>query len=193
MEIGADTCVLEVEGRAEPWALPLASVETLEVRKWAMFRPLHILIGAGAGLLVGGIMAANIISEEAPFAEERATERLVFGPLIGGFVGAVIPGKVWKRVDLEEIRVQLRVRVAGAPSLSLSMSVAVQQGACRLAVGAGVGSVIVTDRWEEVPLHRLRVSMVPHRNASLRSGCRSPSDGDRERHTFLPPCRLSAR
>ena len=37
-------------------------------------------------------------------------------------------------------------------------------------VGAGVGALIRTDRWEEVPLDRLRVSIVPQRGGRLGFG-----------------------
>ncbi len=59
MEIGADTCVLAVEGRAEPLALPLASVTKFEVvrgqQSWGWWK--GALIGLFGGAALGGGIA----------------------------------------------------------------------------------------------------------------------------------------
>jgi hypothetical protein len=39
-----------------------------------------------------------------------------------------------------------------------------------VAFGGGIGAVYKTDRWEEVPLDRLRVSIVPLRDGRLGFG-----------------------
>ena len=43
-------------------------------------------------------------------------------------------------------------------------------GALGAGIGAIVGALIKTDRWEEVPLDRLRVSFVPQRGGRFALG-----------------------
>jgi len=47
---------------------------------------------------------------------------------------------------------------------------AVVGGAAFGAIGAGIGALVKTERWEEVPLDRLRVSIVPLRDGRLALG-----------------------
>lgn len=120
MEIGADTCVLEAK-RAEPLALPLASVTMLEVsdqKSWP-------ITGAAVGALLGGIIWAT--AEYAGCIYRCSPEKAKEDALLGGAKG-----------------------------------VAVGAG-----IGALIGSAIKTDRWEEVPLDRLRVTIVPQRRGGF--------------------------
>lgn len=119
MEISADTCVLAVEGRAEPLTLPLASVTKLEVSR---SRRSHYGKGALTGLAVGA--AAGAILGAVTFSGSCLLESQPC-PVAGAAVGAVGLG------------------LAGA------------------LVGAAVVGVTETDRWETVPLDRIRVSLTP--------------------------------
>ncbi len=120
VSLGADTCVVALEGRAEPLMLPLASVTRLEVSRGQRSN-------VGKGALTGGLIGTAL------------------GLLVGGYVST----------DPEFFGED-----------AFAKTVAVLGG-----VGAGVGLLIGamsrSDRWQEVPLDRLRVSTVPHRNGGL--------------------------
>lgn len=118
--LGADTCVLEVEGRAEQLALPLTSLTRLEVSRgqssmWAQGMGIGFLLGATLGAVVG-LTAA----ESWDVGGEAAAAALA------GLIG--VPGAF---------------------------------------VGLAVGASTKKERWESVPLDRLRVSMVPRRDGGL--------------------------
>ncbi len=120
VSLGADTCVLEVEGRAEPLTLPLASVTRLEVSRGQESN-------VGKGALTGGLIGA------------------AFGLFVGLIVGS----------DPEFF---------GENAFANSVAVL---GGAGIGVGAIIGSLSTSDRWEEVPLERLHVSIVPQRHGGL--------------------------
>ncbi|NIM48165.1 MAG: hypothetical protein GTN78_20805 [Gemmatimonadales bacterium] len=85
------------------------------------------------------------------------------GALFGGLVGAglgVVASVVWAAHDCEFID---NVGCEGEEVAVMAGGTAIL-GAAGALLGAGVGALIQTDRWEEVPLDRLRVSLVPQRD-----------------------------
>jgi hypothetical protein len=119
--LDVDTCALQVEGRADPLALPLASVIMLEVSD----QKSGIIIGAVVGGLVGGI--AGAVATYASCIMKCSPEEARDDALRRGAGGAVV----------------------GA------------------GIGALLGSAIKTDRWEVVPLDRIRLSLTPHGRRKL--------------------------
>lgn len=130
LEMGADTCVLEVENWADPLALPLASLETLEVSRGTKSN-------AGTGALIGGL-AGGVLG-------------LALGVVVAAEAADEGAPQMWGLV--EEPYDALAVAAIG-----------VGAGAY---VGLGIGAGKRSDRWEEVPLDRLRVSLVPQRRPAL--------------------------
>jgi hypothetical protein len=124
VSMGADTCVLLVEGRAEALALPFASVTSLEVSRG---RKSYALAGAGIGLAAGAVVGVAIASgtEEG---EYEGLARFVsvaggtgIGLVIGTVVGASIKTERWEFVDLQPVRVS--ITPLGIRGLAVSMSV----------------------------------------------------------------------
>ncbi|NIM48163.1 MAG: hypothetical protein GTN78_20795 [Gemmatimonadales bacterium] len=75
------------------------------------------------------------------------------GLIVGAFVGAIgggIAGYVIEGID--DYSPEYPLPVAGG---------ALAGAAVMGGLGAGIGAFIKTDRWEEIPLDRLRVSLVP--------------------------------
>ncbi|UCC84511.1 MAG: hypothetical protein JSW46_06175 [Gemmatimonadota bacterium] len=125
--LGADTCVLEVGGRAEPLVLPLASVTNLEVSQGHKSK---MLKGAVLGLLIGGFVGG--VSGAAACSGDKCEASAGEMAMYCGAIGAV-PG---------------------------------------LFIGAGVGRMSKTDRWEEVPLDQLRVTTALWPRGGLSVGLR---------------------
>ncbi len=78
------------------------------------------------------------------------------GLIVGAFVGAIgggIAGYVLETID--EYSPEYALPVAGG---------ALAGAAVVGGLGAGIGTFIKADRWEEIPLDRLRVSFVPQRD-----------------------------
>jgi hypothetical protein len=126
VSMGPDTCVLEVEGRAEPLALPLAPVTRLEVSRG---QKSHTLWGAGIGLVAGGAAGAAIGSASSRGDEYSGLVTLAYaaggawlGLLFGTAIGAVIRTERWELVDLQPVRVGLTPH--GRRGLAVSVSVA---------------------------------------------------------------------
>jgi hypothetical protein len=128
MKIGADTCVLEVEGRAEALALPLASVTSLEVSRG---RKSNILKGAGIGLLIGG--AVGIVAGVAACSGDGceyagATVGSLgaigagVGLLIGTSAGASSSGELWEPVPLDQLRVTIAPHPRGGLAIRVSVA-----------------------------------------------------------------------
>lgn len=124
VEMGTDTCVLEVEDWAEPLALPLASLETLEVSRGTKSNAGK---GAFTGGAVGWLFGLALGARGAEGADED-------DPHVWGLVEG--QGDVW--------------------------TVAAIGGGVGATVGLLIGEMTRSDRWEEVPLDRLRV--VPTRD-----------------------------
>jgi hypothetical protein len=124
MEIGADTCVLEVEGRAEHSALPLASVTSREVSRG---KKGHTLVGAGAGFVVGAVAGtAWVRSLKEADDPWDASETLVPGGLglaLGALVGSLIKIERWETVPLDQFSVGLVRQRNGRLGLAVSASI----------------------------------------------------------------------
>jgi hypothetical protein len=127
--LGADTCLLEVEGRAAPMTLPLASVTSLEVwrereSKLAQGATLGLLIGGFAGGVFGYAVCsgdkceADVGTAVAAFGGIGAGA----GLLLGAAIGAASGRDRWEVVDLESVRVSLTP--LGRLGLAVSVSVA---------------------------------------------------------------------
>jgi hypothetical protein len=123
VSMGADTCVLEIEGRAEPLALPLASVTSLEV--WRE-RESKLAQGAAIGVLIGGAVGAALgaavcrVEDEVcavPSGGIGASVGLLFGLLVGEESGR----DRWEVVDLQSVRVSLTP--LGRRGLAVSASI----------------------------------------------------------------------
>jgi hypothetical protein len=130
MEIGADTCVLEVEGRADTLALPLASVTKLEVN-WGSES--NAARGAGLGLLAGGFVgvafgAAFCSGDRCETSGASVGQAALFfggfgagvGLVIGAGIGQVSRRDLWRTVDLQSVRVGLTPH--GRRGLAVSVS-----------------------------------------------------------------------
>lgn len=126
LAFGADTCVLQLEGRAEPLALPLASVTRLEVSRGQKSNAI-------SGALVGGALGAGIALFGSTIAWLNSAEDFGLGG--AAYVVGVLGG-------------------AGA------------------GIGLLLGATSYTDRWEEVRLDRLRVTVLPQRCGGLSVGLR---------------------
>lgn len=151
LESKSDTLVLDVEGRAVPLAIAVASITRLDVSRG---RESHAFTGGCIGFLAGAAtgVAMGFASgdESAPCIMAcSAEDKALLGGVLGGVAGAAVGFAVGRS------------------------STASVGSRCTL----GVGSASVSGRTARV---------------ASRSPCRSPSDGDRERHTLLPPCRPSA-
>jgi len=95
----ADALRVAVGPQSAPIVIPLRSVTTLDVsqgkRHW---RKRNVILGAAAGLIIGGVIALDIIDKEPPYAEQKATIALVLGPSLGVLAGGLIPSERWERV-----------------------------------------------------------------------------------------------
>ncbi len=124
--VSADTVVLEVEGRADPLALPLASVTSLEVSRGQKSRVgKGALIGGVVGAVIGGVLGAVSIGicqspDNTHFVPCWLNIPIVAG--LGGAVGAGVgagigaasgPADRWETVPLDRISVSLRPRGGG--------------------------------------------------------------------------------
>ena len=134
--LAADTCVMYVEGRADPLTLPLASLTWLQVSRG---RESRVGRGAVIGTLVGvavGLLAPLYVCgwEEIQCPGEGSIGFLVLwvgsvagGALLGAGTGALIGSTTivdhWETIPLNEIRVgPSRVTVDGvAMSLSIPL------------------------------------------------------------------------
>lgn len=127
VKLGADTCWLEVEGRASPLTLPLAQVYKLEVSRGRKSKAgTGSIVGFIGGAVTGAAIAAASIDEK---------EESFFSPDYG---------------DLSD--------ELGSIALGAALG-----GVAGAGVGALIGLTIKVDRWERVPLTRMRVSIVPCR------------------------------
>jgi hypothetical protein len=130
-ELRADTCVLWIEGGAEPLALPLGSVTSLEVSRG---RKSNTLAGAGIGLLIGGVGGTTLglvvglqCEGDCPSPPGLLPAAIFggigagFGLLIGTAIGAASGTERWEVVDLQSVRVGLTPH--GRRGLAVSVSV----------------------------------------------------------------------
>jgi hypothetical protein len=131
--MGADTCVLEVEGRAEQLALPLASVEKLEVSlgqktKAGQYAGAYALAGLAAGLGVAAAVCrdegcvTNAGNMAGYFTVALVAAGAGVGALVGAGIGSAIEVDDWAVVDLQSVRVGLTP--LGRRGLAVSVSVA---------------------------------------------------------------------
>jgi hypothetical protein len=125
MQMGADTLVLAVKGRAEPLALPLASVTKFEVVR-SQQNEVHrgALIGLFGGAALGGLIGAattakgneNLISPRLfnePCSLETTGCRVLRGVVVGAGVGLLVGAAVglavktyqWEEVSIGGLRV----------------------------------------------------------------------------------------
>ena len=88
------------------------------------------------------------------------------GFLLGGFVGAVIGLTSYEKCESQGA---FSCIGPGGPEI-YALGAAVIGGLGGVVVGALIGSAIETDRWQEVPLHRLRVSLGPQRDGRFGFG-----------------------
>ena len=123
----SDTLTVQVEGRADQLALPLASVTSLEVSRG---RKSNIAKGAGIGLLAGGASGAlfGIVGCAADPCEYPGAVVLFFGVFGGGLglltglvVGAATSGERWEAVPLDGLRVSLTPFASDGVSVSASL------------------------------------------------------------------------
>lgn len=119
VSMGADTCVLEVRGRAEPITLPLVSVTNLEVSRG---KKDHALVGAGVGFGIGAVSGGVLAAGLGENANAGAGILLfgLAGSLVGTAVGAFIRTEGWEVVDLQSVRASLTP--LGSRGLAVSVS-----------------------------------------------------------------------
>ena len=126
--VSADTFVLEVEGRADPLALPLVSLTKFEVSRGQKSRVgKGALIGGVVGaLIVGGVLGGLSIELCMTIREQNFVGNCWLnvpilaglGGAVGAGVGAGIgaasgPADRWETVPLDRISVSLRPRGGG--------------------------------------------------------------------------------
>jgi hypothetical protein len=93
------------------------------------------------------------------------------GALIGGIVGGVLGlglSVAWAASDCPSISGSTGCD-GERPGLIIAASTAVS-GIGFGIIGAGIGALFKTDRWEEVPLDRLSVSFAPKRDGRFALG-----------------------
>ncbi len=113
VEMGADTCLLALEGHAAPVALPLASVTIVEVSRGMKSNVVKgaLIGGAVSGGIVLGLGLAAQGDDSGWFevtAGDVAIATAVFGAVgavIGGIIGAASSGERWQEVPLDRLRV----------------------------------------------------------------------------------------
>ncbi len=127
VSLGADACVLEVAGHAEPLRLPLASVTGLEVRREGESQTAN---GAFLGALFGGVAGAGIGIAMCSGGCEAEVPQVAavyggigagLGLLVGLSIGSESGPDRWVSVDLQSIRVSL---ITGRHGLAVSVQVA---------------------------------------------------------------------
>ncbi len=134
--VGTDTLV--VRGESNTWRVPIGAMTKLE-GNWG--RKPNTATGALVGLLVG-LVAGSVTGQVIGAKTHECESELMFASCMtdGGTSG--------------DVAGQL---LAGAWGSAVGAAV----GA---AFGALIGASIKTERWEEVPLDRLRVSFAPQRD-----------------------------
>ena len=96
----------------------------------------------------------------------NTTEGAGIGFLLGGFVGAVIGLTSYEKCESQGA---FSCIGPGGPEI-YALGAAVIGGLGGVVVGALIGSAIESERWEEVPLDRLRVSLGPQRDGRFGFG-----------------------
>jgi hypothetical protein len=129
--LGADTCVLEVEGRAEQLALPFGPVQKLEVSlgqktKAGQYAGIGALVGGAMGVGVGfAACSGGACEADGDWTGAVAVVFGVGGAGVGALLGAAIGSgtKVddWAVVDLQSVRVGLTP--LGRRGLAVSVSI----------------------------------------------------------------------
>jgi len=94
--------------------------------------------------------------------KSNALKGLGFGALIGGSIGAVL-GLLASTGESYENPCE-----GNAPACAAGGAAAF--GVTGALVGLGIGALTKSERWEEVPLDRLRVNIVPQRDGRLALG-----------------------
>lgn len=112
-----DTLVLNVEGRAEPLTVPLASVSVLEVHRGRKSRVgrgalIGLAVGAGGGAIIGALATSDsCLFDPDPCPAAGAGAGALFfvlpGTVIGAIIGALTRTDRWETVPLDQIRVGL--------------------------------------------------------------------------------------
>lgn len=112
MSLTPDTFVLEIEGRSQPLALPLASLETLQVSRgrkshWPEGAVIGALAGAGIGTIVSYRFGFGCVAKIANRCVATGGWILggLLGLLIGADIGASIKSDRWETVPLDQVRV----------------------------------------------------------------------------------------
>ncbi len=89
--------------QSAPILIPLRNVTTLDVSQGKrLWRKRNVILGGVAGLIIGGVIALDIIEKEPPYAERKATTALVLGPSLGVLAGGLIPSERWERVPVPQ-------------------------------------------------------------------------------------------
>jgi len=135
VSLSPNMLVLKSNKQDIPLMIPLTSVTRLEVSGGKKWNTLR---GAGYGLLVGASLGGIIgfaAGEDCPAPRSRSREPY-------GFYGGI---------DL------------CFPRGGMAVAEGITFGVVGGVFGAFIGSLTLTDRWEEVPLDRLRLSLTPQR------------------------------
>lgn len=130
VEMGEDTCVLEVERRTQPVALPLASLETLEVSQGKKSKAgtgalIGLVVGAGGGAALGAGICSSL--SDLPGGSDDCGGAAIAGALLFGLpscgLGALIGWSIkvdrWEEVQLD------RLRLGRAPGRDLGFTLSV--------------------------------------------------------------------
>jgi hypothetical protein len=130
-ELSPDTCVLQVEGRPWPVALPLASVTQLEVSRGHKSKSgIGILIGGGVGFLGGYLIGTQTtVCETCGGSESKGKTGLAFGTILG-LLGAAAGGELgsrnkvelWEEVPIERLRLSIRIYRASGLGIAASLN-----------------------------------------------------------------------
>ncbi len=105
----------------------------------------------------------SVTKLEVSQGQKRNTrEGALMGLLVGGVAGAVIAAAIYEEYECGHL--------CFVDPATIPMAVAVGVGLGGVAVGATIGSLIKTDRWQEAPLERLRLQVAPQRDGRFGLG-----------------------
>jgi len=145
LEVGADTCLLAIEGHAPPYSLPFTSIRRLDLSRGTRSNTgkgakIGAVIGAGLGAVLGGLIATeerlvnpscdpdnNLFGCQTEETTDYAVVAAfavglaVVGAGAGALIGAVSKSERWKAVPLGELRVGPSPVTEDGVALSVSL------------------------------------------------------------------------
>ncbi|UCE18094.1 MAG: hypothetical protein JSV84_14720 [Gemmatimonadota bacterium] len=162
----SDTLILKTDISPDRMAIPLGLVESFYISRGRVHRGKNGLKGAGIGFLIGGAGTFTV-------AAMSDDPRLIYG-VVGGGIGGLdgfLIGATGKNATYGFLAGALIGFIIGSvgsdveadlPEGSLSLMGAGFFGQIGMIFGAIVGATSSGERWEEVPLDRIQISVAPN-------------------------------